>query len=82
MKLQILTPEKTLFEGDVTGIKLPGANGSFEIRNNHAPIISALEKGDVRVNSTQGTQTFSINSGFVECLNNEVSVLIEQAASE
>lgn len=79
MHLEILTPEKKLFEGEVAGVKLPGALGSFEILNNHAPIISALGKGEIRVKGAQGsqTQTFKINSGFVECLNNEVTVLVE-----
>lgn len=77
MHLEILTPEKKLYDGEVTGVKLPGALGSFEILNNHAPIISALVKGEVRVKGAQGTQTFKINSGFVECLNNHVTVLVE-----
>lgn len=74
MHLEILTPEKKLFDGEVKGIQLPGALGSFEILNNHAPIISALVKGNVRI---IGGETFKINSGFVECLNNQVTVLVE-----
>ncbi len=77
MHLEILTPEKKFFDGEVTGVKLPGALGSFEILNNHAPIISALVKGDIRVKGAQGTEIFKINSGFVECLNNQVTVLVE-----
>jgi len=77
MHLEILTPEKKLFDGEVAGVNLPGALGSFEILNNHAPIISALVKGEVRVKGSQGSQSFKINSGFVECLNNEVTVLVE-----
>lgn len=77
MHLEILTPEKKLFDGEVTGVKLPGADGSFEILNNHAPIISALTEGEIRVNSAEGAKKFRIESGFVECLNNQVTVLIE-----
>tara|TARA_R100001244_G_C5136066_1_gene126891 strand:+ start:26 stop:193 length:168 start_codon:yes stop_codon:yes gene_type:complete len=46
---QILTPEGSLFEGDVTGVKMPGTEGSFEVKANHAPIVSTLEEGDVLV---------------------------------
>lgn len=79
MKLTILTPEKKLYEGNVTGVKVPGAGGSFEMLNNHAPIISALAKGPIRVTSAQGTKQFEIESGFVECLNNNITVLVEGA---
>ena len=78
MHLEILTPEKKLFEGEITGVKLPGVMGSFEILNNHAPIISALSDGEIRVNGPEGTQKFKIKSGFVEGSNNEISVLIEE----
>lgn len=77
MHLEILTPEKKLFDGEVTGVRLPGALGLFEILNNHAPIISSLVKGEVRVKGSQGSQTFKIKGGFVECLNNVVTILVE-----
>lgn len=79
MKLTVLTPEKKLYEGEVTGVKLPGINGSFEILKNHAPIISALAEGDLRIQAAEGTKNFQISSGFVEGLNNNVTVLIEGA---
>ncbi len=81
MFLEILTPEKKIFEGEVNGINLPGASGGFELLNSHAPIISALTKGTVKVNAKDGVKSFSINSGFVECLNNKVTVLVEGAAA-
>jgi F-type H+-transporting ATPase subunit epsilon len=70
MYLEILTPEKN-------GINLPGTSGGFELLNNHAPIISALDKGTIKINAKEGVKTFTINSGFVECLNNKVTVLVE-----
>ena len=79
MKLTILTPEKKLYEGEVTGVKVPGANGSFEILKDHSPIISALAKGPIRVSAATGAKQFEIESGFVECLNNNVTVLVEGA---
>ena len=53
MLLDILTPEKLLFQGEVKSIKLPGTNGEFEILNNHAPIISTLSKGDIYITDTK-----------------------------
>lgn len=79
MFLEILTPEKKIFEGEINGVNLPGVLGGFELLNNHAPIISALAKGTVKVNAKDGVKTFDINSGFVECLNNKVTVLVEGA---
>ena len=81
MLLEILTPEKKIYEGEVTGVNLPGVSGGFELLNSHAPIISALDKGTIRVNGKDGVVTFEINSGFVECLNNKVTVLVEGASA-
>lgn len=78
MHLEILTPEKQLFAGDVASVVLPGINGSFGILNSHAPLISALAKGKVKVNNTNDDiQLFEINGGVVEVLNNKVVVLAE-----
>jgi len=81
MHLEILTPEKKIYEGEVNGINLPGVLGGFELLNNHAPIISALDKGTIKVTGKDGVKTFDINSGFVECLNNKVTVLVEGASA-
>ncbi|MES2619964.1 MAG: ATP synthase F1 subunit epsilon [Bacteroidota bacterium] len=77
MTLDILTPEKKLYSGEATLVQLPGVEGSFEILNNHAPIISALTKGVVKVKDSSGTKNFTITGGFVECLNNKVIVCAE-----
>ena len=78
MHLEILTPEKQMFTGEVASVVLPGINGSFGILNSHAPLISALAKGQVKVNSAnQESQLFEINGGVVEVLNNKVIVLAE-----
>lgn len=79
MRLSIITPEKELFNGKVKSVKVPGTAGQFEILNNHAPIVSSLQKGEVRVVTDKGeTQAFPIEQGFVEVLKNEVSVLVTQ----
>lgn len=78
MHLEIITPEKMLFEGDIQLVKLPGTLGSFEMMENHAPIISTLIKGKIKVKEKNGTILyFEINGGVVEGSNNQVNVLVE-----
>ena len=78
MKATILTPEKTLFDGNAHLVQLPGLTGSFEILDNHAPIIAALAQGEVRVVTDEGEEMkFEIKSGFVEAKDNQVNVLVE-----
>ncbi len=77
MRLEVITPDAKIFEGEATGVKLPGVDGSFEILNNHAPIISALGKGELRINTPTGTQRFIIDGGLVEMKSNNVIVLAE-----
>lgn len=76
---QILTPNGSLFEGEVSGVKLPGTQGSFEVKANHAAIVSTLEKGSVLVRKSDGDQSFSISGGFVEVNNNKLTLLAESA---
>jgi F-type H+-transporting ATPase subunit epsilon len=85
MELEILTPEKKLFSGEVYGIQLPGISGSFEILEKHAPLVSALKNGKIKVlNDKSGSNVtnYSIKSGFIEVLNNKVTVLVEGATEE
>ena len=79
MRLEILTPDRTVFSGDnITLVQLPGIDGSFEIMNDHAPLISVLKKGEVKVLTKDGNpQFFSINGGVIEVLNNSIQVLAE-----
>lgn len=78
MQLEIITPEQKVFEGKVNSVQLPGVDGKFEILNNHAPIISTLSKGDVRViDSNNKTVLFKINGGVIEMQNNKIIVLAE-----
>ncbi len=81
MKIEILTPEKKLFSGDAYGIQMPGISGSFEVLEKHAPMVSALGTGVVKIllDKAGKTSSYTINSGFVEVLNNQVSVLVEGA---
>lgn len=76
MKLEIITPEKRLFDGKVKLVKVPGASGSFEILKNHAPIISTLTKGTIKVITETDQQEFiDIDSGIVEVKANNISIL-------
>ena len=80
MTLEILTPEKRLYSGDVYGVQLPGIDGKFEVLNRHAALVSALGKGTVKVITDKNTTTnFRIESGFIEVLNNKATVLVEGA---
>ncbi|MDA1009813.1 MAG: ATP synthase F1 subunit epsilon [Bacteroidetes bacterium] len=78
MILEIITPEKQVFSGEVTSVQFPGINGGFEILNNHAPIISTLGKGEIRVITTdKNTEKFDINGGVIEMQNNKIIVLAD-----
>ncbi len=80
MQLDILTPEQNIYSGNVYGVQLPGDNGSFEILENHAPIIASLGKGKMKILKDKNTtELYEISGGFVEVLNNKASVLIEGA---
>lgn len=77
---QILTPEGKLFDGEVFGVQVPGSAGSFEMRAGHAPIISTLEIGRVRITTGEGNEIiFAVSGGFVEMNNNQMALLAEAA---
>jgi F-type H+-transporting ATPase subunit epsilon len=77
MQLEILSPDKKIFSGEAVGVQMPGVTGSFEVLNNHAPMIAALATGKMRVNTGKENVIYNIKGGFVEILNNNVSVLVE-----
>ncbi len=82
MQLDILTPEHKIYSGTVYGVQLPGIEGSFEILENHAPIIATLGKGKMKIIKDKNTtELYEISGGFVEVLNNKASVLIESATA-
>jgi len=78
MQITVLTPDKEVFEGTITSVKVPGIGGQFEILKGHAPLVSALGSGEVRLVKQGGERmTFSIEKGFVEVLRNNVSLLVQ-----
>lgn len=79
-KAQILTPEGSLFEGEVTGVKVPGEMGSFEVKALHANIVSTLEVGEILVRNAGSDETlFAVTGGFVEVVDNKLTLLAEAA---
>ena len=78
MKLEIITPSSTLFSGDVTLVQLPGIDGLFEILKSHAPLVSALKEGRVKVVDSQNQeQFFDIHGGVVEVSHDKILLLAE-----
>ena len=78
MELEIITPDKKIYQGQVKLVKVPGSKGSFEILNNHAPIISILDKGEVKVIDNQDkTELYEISGGVVEVKQNNIIILAE-----
>lgn len=93
MILEIVSPEATLFKGEISAISVPGVDGSFQILNNHAPIVSILQKGKVQITAesfdlnkeaknlftkvNETNYTFEIASGTLEMQNNKVIVLAD-----
>ena len=80
MYLEIITPDKKVYSGDVEAVKLPGADGSFGVLKNHAPIIATLKKGIVKItDAKKNVENFEISGGVVEVLKNKIIVLAENA---
>ena len=80
MFLEIIAPDQKLYSGEVDLVQVPGSKGSFEILRNHAPIISTLETGHIKIVDTKGgVQFFEVDGGVIEVKNNKIIVLAETA---
>jgi len=78
MFLEIISPDKQIYSGKVKRVRLPGSKGLFEILNNHAPIISTLDKGIIRIIDEKSQKiTFKVEGGIVENKANKIIVLVE-----
>jgi len=78
MNIEIINPDKTIFSGKVDLVQLPGKDGSFEILNKHAPLISVLKEGKIKIiDKNKNTQFFDIKGGVIEVLHNNVLILAE-----
>ncbi len=77
MNIEILSPQKKIYEGEVKLAKFPGTKGFFEVLKNHAPIISNLEKGKIKIiDKDNKTLYYELSAGVVEVVNNRITVLI------
>lgn len=77
MKLTIITPDKLVYEGEVTAVTVPGSAGSFQILKDHAAIVSTLEDGKVIIQQAKDEQELFIKGGVVEAKDNVITVLAE-----
>lgn len=78
MKVEIITPDHSLFNGEAKAVSMPGIDGDLGILDNHAPLITALKAGDVKVTTADGKdQMFALKGGTAEVLNNKVLILAE-----
>ncbi len=92
MFLEIVTPEASIFQGEVDTVSVPGIVGEFQILNNHAPIVSLLQEGKVRINGNftldeayesqfsngdNGSKVLQINSGTIEMSDNKIIILVD-----
>jgi len=75
--LEIITPDGQVYHGEVESATFPGTLGAFQVLQNHAPIISSLEKGLLAYVNDDGTHKYEIDGGVVEVLNNKITVLAE-----
>ncbi len=79
MLLDIITPDKKIYSGEVTSVSVPGMDGRFQMLKNHAPIISTLLNGKVKVKDKDGVKEFDVKGGVVENLKNKIVILAESA---
>ena len=77
MYLEIVSPEATLFAGDVTSVTVPGINGEFQMLKDHAPIVSLLQEGKVKISGNISLEREYASSGTIELKNNKVIVLAD-----
>ena len=78
MKIEIITPDRKVFEGDVKSIRVPGKKGSFQVLKDHAPIVSTLENGPVIMVDQNGNQSvYEIDGGVIEVKSNKIILLAD-----
>ena len=78
MKIEIITPEQKVFEGDIKSVRVPGKKGSFQVLKNHAPIVSTLDSGAVTMADTDGNElVYEISGGVIEVKANKIILLAD-----
>lgn len=78
MRIEIITPDKKIYEGDIKSVRVPGKKGSFQVLNDHAPIVSTLDSGPVIIADPEGKETrYEINGGVIEVKANKIILLAD-----
>ena len=83
MKIEIITPDRKVFEGDIKSVRVPGKKGSFQVLKDHAPIVSTLETGPVIMVDQAGNEIrYKINGGVIEVKMNKIILLAESVQED
>jgi len=83
MKIEIITPNKKIFEGDIKSVRVPGRKGSFQVLKDHAPIISTLDNGSViMVDQNDKEIVYEINGGVIEVKSNKIILLADSVRKD
>lgn len=82
MTLEIFTPEKKVYSGEADAVQMPGTEGSFQVLKDHDALIASLKEGQMKVENGSDVTLFNIKSGFVEVLQNKITVLVEGVVAE
>ncbi len=78
MRIEIVTPDKRIFEGEITSVRVPGKKGSFQVLKDHAPIVSTLDRGSVIIVSPEGIESrYEISGGLIEVKANKIILLAD-----
>jgi len=81
MRIEIVTPDKKIFEGDIKSVRVPGRKGSFQVLKDHAPIVSTLERGSVIMVNQDGIETgYEISGGVIEVKANKIILLADSVS--
>ena len=81
LKVSVISPESVLFEGEVTSVVAPAFDGEIGILENHAPMMTLLGKGSLRLGGASSEKTFTIEGGFLQVVENNVRIVTERAAA-
>ncbi|MGH7636384.1 MAG: ATP synthase F1 subunit epsilon [Gemmatimonadaceae bacterium] len=82
LKVSVISPEASLYEGEATSVVVPAFDGEVGILTGHAPMMSLLGKGSLRIEGAGGPRRYSIEGGFLQVLNDHVRVVTERGAAQ
>lgn len=82
LKVSVISPEKVMFEGEARGVVAPAFDGEMGILPMHAPLMTLLGKGLLRIDTTEGERRFGVDGGFLQVVDDQVRVVTERAESK